>query len=50
MAETNQNLAGQVSMNETPDPVCISRGGWALGARQSRVVLAAGNWVTEDQG
>lgn len=38
-------------MKEAPDPQSLSAKIPAhLGARQSRVILAAGNWVTADQG
>lgn len=50
MAETNQNLAGQVSMKQAPDPQSLSAKIPAQGrARQSRVILAADNWVAADK-
>lgn len=49
MAETNQNLADQVSMKKSPDPQSLLPEIPAhLGGRQSRVILAAVNWVTAD--
>lgn len=50
MTETNQNLAGQVSMNVTPDAVSSRRGWLGLVPGSWRVTLATGNWVTADQG
>lgn len=50
MAETNHNLADQVSMKKVPDPQSLSAEILAhLGARRSRVILAAAKWVTADQ-